>query len=352
MPDENPIEDEESGTEDAVWAYRGYRIRPNEFTTAMAHFYRAEVSRSNTWRTRLDTTTNWAVITTGAALTFAFGEPGSPHLALILTMLLVVFFLYIEARRYRYYELWANRTRMMETNFFAAMLVPPFQPRPEWSFTLADNLVEPRFPITFWEALGRRYRRNYFWLLIFLAAAWVAKIGLFPAVAGSWVEFYQRAAVGTLDGRIVLAMGALFTVLHIVMGILTAGLRRSTAEVLPGADRGFIAQLVQGLTEVSGDIAPRGVFPFNVRLQRDRLAFVITAHGDEVAAHVLHGLKTGVTALKGKGMYTGEPRDVLVCAIRPAEMNHLKKLIHQVDPDAFVVVSSAQEIVGGEIGAR
>jgi uncharacterized membrane protein len=351
VSDEKPVAGDQPDSGDAVWTYRGYRIRPSEFTTAMVHFYRAEVSRSNAWRARLDTTTNWAVITTGAALTFAFGEPNSPHLALILTMLLVVFFLYIEARRYRYYELWANRARMMETDFFAAMLVPPFQPHAEWSFDLADNLVEPRFPITFWEALGRRYRRNYFWLLVFLALAWFAKIGLFPTVATSWGEFVQRAAIGGLDGRAVLVMGAAFNALHIAMGILTAGLRRSTAEVLPDAEQGFLSRLAEELTEVGGEIAPRGRFPFGLRLGRDRLALIITKHGTEVAAHLMRGVKSGVTALKGTGMYTGEPRDVLYCAIRPAEIRHLKKLVHQVDPEAFVVVSSAQEIVGGEVGS-
>jgi len=36
------------------------RMSPGEFNTAMIHFYRGEVQRSNTWRNRLDTTTNWA----------------------------------------------------------------------------------------------------------------------------------------------------------------------------------------------------------------------------------------------------------------------------------------------------
>src|SRR5262245_23146106 len=48
------------------------RMSPSEFNTAMIHFYRGEVQRSNTWRNRLDTTTNWAVITAGATLSFVF----------------------------------------------------------------------------------------------------------------------------------------------------------------------------------------------------------------------------------------------------------------------------------------
>src|SRR6266478_6314168 len=52
---------------------------PAEFSTAMAHFYRGEVQRSNTWRTRLDNTTYWAVLTVGGALSFAFSSPNNPH---------------------------------------------------------------------------------------------------------------------------------------------------------------------------------------------------------------------------------------------------------------------------------
>src|SRR5438067_2585402 len=46
----------------------GRRMSSVEITTAMAHFYRGEIQRSNTWRNRLDTTTNWAVLTAGGAL--------------------------------------------------------------------------------------------------------------------------------------------------------------------------------------------------------------------------------------------------------------------------------------------
>src|SRR5882757_10951346 len=54
-------------------------MSPAEFNTAMIHFYRGEIQRSNTWRNRLDTTTNWAVLTAGAALSLAFSSPSNPH---------------------------------------------------------------------------------------------------------------------------------------------------------------------------------------------------------------------------------------------------------------------------------
>src|ERR1044072_9938051 len=95
-----------------------------EVPTAMVHFYRGEVQRSNTWRTRLDNTTYWAVLTAGGALSFAFSSPNNPHFLIPITSILVAIFLVMEARRYRYYEIWASRVRVMETGYYAPILAP------------------------------------------------------------------------------------------------------------------------------------------------------------------------------------------------------------------------------------
>ncbi|MBL8092514.1 MAG: DUF2270 domain-containing protein, partial [Anaerolineales bacterium] len=102
--------------EEPVWTYRGYKLQTSEFVTAMVHFFRA-----NVWRQRLDTTTNWAVVATGATLSIAFSQSEVHHGIILLNTLLVLWFLFIEARRYRYYELWSYRVRLMETDFYAAM---------------------------------------------------------------------------------------------------------------------------------------------------------------------------------------------------------------------------------------
>ncbi len=52
-----------SGVDESIWSSRVYHLRPSEFATAMLHYYRAEIQRSNTWRMRLDNTTNWAIVT-------------------------------------------------------------------------------------------------------------------------------------------------------------------------------------------------------------------------------------------------------------------------------------------------
>src|SRR5437899_8044134 len=85
------------------------KLLPAEFNMAMVHFYRGEVQRSNVWRGRLDATTNWAVITAGATLSFVFSSPGNPHFAIPINTILVSIFLFMEVRRFPYYEVLANR---------------------------------------------------------------------------------------------------------------------------------------------------------------------------------------------------------------------------------------------------
>src|SRR5437899_10433592 len=86
---------------------------------AIAHLYRGEVYRSTIWRTRLDNTTNWAIVTLGIALSTTFSSPAASPLPLVLVGLLLAVFLGMEARRYRYFNVWRARARWLELNFYA-----------------------------------------------------------------------------------------------------------------------------------------------------------------------------------------------------------------------------------------
>src|SRR6202047_3275413 len=90
--------------------------------TALSHLYRGELYRSTVWRTRLDTTTNWAVLTTGIALSLTFSSESASPLPLVLVGLLVATFLYIEARRYRFFDFLRMRAHILETQFFGPIL--------------------------------------------------------------------------------------------------------------------------------------------------------------------------------------------------------------------------------------
>jgi uncharacterized membrane protein len=328
--------------DEPVWTYRGYRLKTSEFVTAMVHFFRAEVQRANVWRQRLDTTTNWAVVSTGATLSIAFSQPDIHHGIIILNTLLVLWFLFIETRRYRYYELWSYRVRLMETDFYAAMLVPPFHPSPEWAESLAENLLSPSFPISIWEAFGRRLRRNYIWIFLILYASWVSKIWLFPEPAADVAAFIQRSSVGPISGEIVIGLGFGFYVSLLIIALATISMNHATGEVLPRFGEEAVTSMF------SGENKGKGLHAFLAPPHRRKqlMALIITAKAEEVASRILIDLGRGVTALSGKGMYTGQERSVLICALTVTEVHNLKAAVNKEDPTAFVVVSAAQEVLG------
>ena len=326
MTEQTASQDCEESTR--TWTFRGYRLGPADFTTAMAHLYRGEMSRANIWRTRLDSTTSWAVITVGAALTFVFSAPQNPHFVLLLVFTLVLTFLAIEARRYRYYALWSHRVRLMETDFFAAMLVPPFRPSSDWADRLAESLLHPIFLIAWWEAVGRRFLRNYVWLVTLLLISWVVKLALHPVLAPDGVTVVERAAVGSVPGVwVMMAVGLVYGAL--MMLALAASLPRTWRDAMPGPPW------------------RRGAGPsVSEPSLRERLATIITVHGQQVAIQLLTELGRGVTALEGTGMYTSEARDVLLCAVTEVQVPHLQEIVRQADPEAFVIVSPAEEVRG------
>jgi uncharacterized membrane protein len=211
-----------------------HRMSPAEFNTAIIHFYRGEVQRSNTWRNRLDTTTNWAVLTAGATLSFVFSSQSNPHFVIPINSILVAIFLLMEARRYRYYEIWSSRVRVIETGYFAQLLAPESSPHDEaWAEHLAADLTTPHFTITEWEAIGRRLRRNYLWIFALLALSWNLKVYLHPNPAPTFNEFVQRAAVGVVPGWFVFVVGVIFNAAIAIFAIGTVRLREATGEVLP-----------------------------------------------------------------------------------------------------------------------
>lgn len=330
----------EEPVEEPVWTYRGYKLKSGEFVTAMVHFFRAEVQRANVWRQRLDTTTNWAVVSTGATLSVAFSQPDIHHGIIILNTLLVMWFLFIEARRYRYYELWSYRVRLMETDFYAAMLVPPFHPSPEWAESLAENLLAPSFPISMWEAFGRRLRRNYIWIFLILYASWAAKIWLFPVPAATMEEFIGRSAVGPVPGGLMIVLGVLLYTSLGLIAVATINMTRATGEILPRFGEA-------GIHGAEGD-KPGGLRAWFAPRHRRRqlLALIITGKAEQVSKRILADLRRGVTAMQGKGMYTGSERTILICALTVTEAHNLKAAVAKEDPDAFVIVSPAQEILG------
>ncbi|HRO91004.1 MAG TPA: DUF2270 domain-containing protein [Promineifilum sp.] len=354
-PDTPPIPDDDSqsapgASYEPVWTFRGYKMRPSEFNTAMTHYYRAEIQRSNVWRSRLDTTTNWAVVTVAAAVTFVFAEPGNHWGVFLLVILLTLLFLSIEARRYRYYELWSLRARLMETDFFAAMLVPPFAPHAEWNETLAESLLQPEFPISRLEAIGRRLRNNYLAIFSILQAAVLMKLYLHPTEAQSLGELVSRAGIGPLYGGVVLSIGLGFLAVLFLIAYITRDLHEASGEVVPKYD---MEDLLGNLWPANGQEKERSTSRamqsrLSVRKRRRQqvMALVVAADPDKVADRVIREMKRGVTSLHGRGMFLKQDREVLLVALTVTEIEQLKVIVREEDTHAFITVIPANEIVG------
>jgi uncharacterized membrane protein len=189
---------------------------------ALAHLYRGELYRSTVWRTRLDASTNWAVVSTGLALSLTFSSESASPLPLVLVGLLVAVFLTIEARRYRFFDFWRVRAHILETQFFGPILLGHgVQTDNGWNRILHEDYVRPRLHISFADALGRRLRKNYCYIFSIQAIAYFGKLLIHPNSADSIHEVMQRATIGPVHGGVVLLAGLAFHSGWAVLALLT-----------------------------------------------------------------------------------------------------------------------------------
>lgn len=77
-----------------------------------------------------------------------------------------------------------------------------------------------------------------------------------------------------------------------------------------------------------------------------RTVMIITDQSNQVRKVILEVLERGVTILSGTGGYTGKDRPVLYSVVTRSEVNQLKQLVKEIDPNAFVVVGIAHEALG------
>lgn len=183
-----------------------------EYINTLAHYYRGEMARMMSWRDRIDRTTNWAITVTAAMLSVSLSSPNSHHGVLLFAMLLVLLLLLIESRRYRFFDVYRRRVRLMERNYYTAVFAPDHVPEPNWMQLLCDDLHKPHFYISLQQGMARRLRRNYCWLFLILLLAWTLKTTsatLQPALGQvgfvhSTGELLHNAAIVYIPGWMVL----------------------------------------------------------------------------------------------------------------------------------------------------
>lgn len=195
------------------------RVEAKDYYTVMIHFYRGELGRIMIWRQRLDVTTNWAIVGSTAMITFGLGSRTHSHLIFFFAHFLTFLLLTIEARRYRFYDAFRARVRMLEAHFIMPVMMREVSLlQGDWKRIMAEDLIVPSFKVSRFEATLKRFRRNYIWIFLLISGAWFVKI---------WIDFPEahsfQGFLGALSGSLLMpapAFWVMFGICYLVLGLL------------------------------------------------------------------------------------------------------------------------------------
>ena len=81
-----------------------------------------------------------------------------------------------------------------------------------------------------------------------------------------------------------------------------------------------------------------------------KAVMIISPAWQKISQEILKDIRRGVTVIKGEGGYSGREENILYTVVTIREVGSLKKLVQRIDPDAFVVISSTQEVMNYRIG--
>src|SRR5438046_418678 len=183
------------------------------------------------WRLRLDGTTIGAITSLAAIITIAFSAREVPHIIFFFNLAIVWVLLWIESRRYRFYDAFRARVRMLEAHFLIPMVMENRELlQGEWKKLVCEDLILPCFKISKLEAVGRRLKRNYVFIFILILMAWLTKIFLHAsAPINDFVSFYHALRIGHIPSWLVALIftGTFISVIAITIYVS----KRSSGEI-------------------------------------------------------------------------------------------------------------------------
>ncbi len=81
-------------------------------------------------------------------------------------------------------------------------------------------------------------------------------------------------------------------------------------------------------------------------LNSARAYFIISGQSELIAQRVMSEMERGITGLDGRGMYSGQDRQVLLCVISRTESPQLRAIVSDCDPTAFIIATNVHEVLG------
>ena len=82
------------------------------------------------------------------------------------------------------------------------------------------------------------------------------------------------------------------------------------------------------------------------RFDYSKVAMIISKEHDAIAKAIGEKLDRGATFLHGEGSYSGKDMKVVLCAVKRQQMAELKDLVIHIDPDAFIILQEAHQVLG------
>lgn len=184
---------------------------------------------------------------------------------------------------------------------------------------------------------------------------------LFVYLTSDWTVWTHEPLVAALFGGVLVGIG-----LGIVFrGKASTGGTDVIAQILhkfTNLSLGICVALIDGFVVIaamfvfdieSGLYALIGLFATSktidlvqVGLNQSKTVLIISEKQDEIRHAILFQIDRGITRLSAKGGYTEDDRQILLCVIAQSEFSRLKGVIKEIDPNAFVVVMSASEVMG------
>lgn len=226
-----------------------------------------------------------------------------------------------------------------------------FIPVPLWLVTVTLNL--PLFALA-----AKRFGIAFVGKTIYATLCFSLALGLVPEIPAAHEDYLMAALLGG-------ALNGTGLALVIGRGASTGGsdlLSTLLKGVFPAAGTANILAVLDGI------IVAGGMIVFGIRiglysivavfvtsrvmdailegLKYAKMLYIISEKPEIIAGAVLEKLERGVTALEGKGMYSGNGKEVLMCAVSRKEAVTVLGLVKEMDPAAFVIVSDVREVMG------
>lgn len=153
--------------------------------------------------------------------------------------------------------------------------------------------------------------------MVFVAQATTGGTDLIAAIIQHfWKQYSVADIMQVIDALIVILGAAMFGVQVALYAIISIYL---------------VSKVADGLME---------------GMKFSKAAYIITNRPEELAAEIMHKIDRGVTGISAQGMYSGEKKNMLFCVVARKEIVKLKEVILDLDPDAFVIVTDAREVLG------